>query len=130
MARPNRKNEGYKYRGRGFNQLTFKGNYEAYNKLYKDNGSKAGKLDIIANPDLVNKQEGSVYPVASHIAALFFKRNKSNFFPKAPTDDLDKAVFNFMRANAGWGTSTSGAIFQEGLRKARAFVYSLPEKLG
>jgi hypothetical protein len=35
-----------------------------------------------------------------------------------------------MRANAGWGTSTNWAIFQEGLRKARAFVYSLPEKLG
>jgi putative chitinase len=126
----NASNEGYKYRGRGFNQLTFKGNYETYNNLYKANGSKAGPLDIIANPDLVNKQEGGVYKVASHIASLFFKRNKSNFFPKAPTNDLDTAVFNFMRANAGWGTSTSGAIFQEGLRKARAFVYSLPEKLG
>jgi putative chitinase len=126
----NASNEGYKYRGRGFNQLTFKGNYETYNNLYKANGSKAGPLDIIANPDLVNKQEEGVYKVASHIASLFFKRNKSNFFPKAPTNDLDTAVFNFMRANAGWGTSTSGAIFQEGLRKARAFVYSLPEKLG
>jgi len=126
----NASNEGYKYRGRGFNQLTFKGNYKTYNNLYKANGSKAGPLDIIANPDLVNKQEGGVYKVASHIASLFFKRNKSKFFPKAPTNDLDKAVFNFMRANAGWGTSTNGAIFQEGLRKARAFVYSLPEKLG
>ena len=34
-----------------------------------------------------------------------------------------------MRANAGWGTPTSGAIFQEGLYKAKKFVNSLPEKL-
>jgi putative chitinase len=125
----NAANEGYKYRGRGFNQLTFKGNYKVYNDLYKSNGSKAGAIDIITNPDLVNQAEGGIYKVASHIASLYFKRNKSNFFPKAPTNDLDTAIFNFMRANAGWGTSTNGAIFQEGLAKARAFVYSLPEKL-
>jgi predicted chitinase len=125
----NAANEGYKYRGRGFNQLTFKGNYKVYNDLYKSNGSKAGNFDIITNPDLVNKSEGGIYKVASHIASLYFLRNKNKFFPKAATNNIDKAILNFMRANAGWGTSTSGAIFQEGLYKAKKFVNSLPEKL-
>jgi hypothetical protein len=34
-----------------------------------------------------------------------------------------------MRANAGWNSSTSGNIFQEGLGKARAFAASLPSKI-
>lgn len=123
----NAKDEGYKYRGRGFNQLTFKGNYEAYYKLYKDNGSKAGTLDFVTNPDLVNKKEGDVYPVASHITALYFLNNKKKFFPSAKTDNLEKAIFNFMRANAGWKNSTNGAIFLEGLYKAQKFSNSLPE---
>jgi len=42
----NSSTEGYKYRGRGFNQLTFKGNYDAYGKLIGEN--------LVANPDKVN----------------------------------------------------------------------------
>ena len=42
----NAANEGYKYRGRGFNQLTFKGNYEDYGKRINE--------DIVSNPDKVN----------------------------------------------------------------------------
>jgi putative chitinase len=42
----NAKNEGYKYRGRGFNQLTFKGNYADFGKRINE--------DIVANPDKVN----------------------------------------------------------------------------
>lgn len=122
----NQPGDGKKYLGRGFNGLTFKGNYEVYNKLYKDYGSKAGSVDIINNPDVLNRQENGVYPVASHFCALYFKRNKSNYFSSAPTNDIDTAIYNFMRANAGWGTSPNGAIFQEGLGKAKKFVNSLP----
>jgi hypothetical protein len=39
------RSEGYKYRGRGFNQLTFKGNYEYYGGV--------AKVDIVKNPDLL-----------------------------------------------------------------------------
>ena len=42
----NSKDEGYKYRGRGFNQLTFKGNYDAFGKRINE--------DIVSNPDKVN----------------------------------------------------------------------------
>jgi putative chitinase len=53
--------EGYKFRGRGFIQLTGKDNYAAFDKTVDD--------DIIANPDLV----ATKYPLLS--AAWFFHKN-------------------------------------------------------
>lgn len=127
--------EGWRYLGRGFNGLTFKGSdkdlsgYIGYNILYKRNGSKGGPVDIVNNPDLVNKQEGGVYKVACHLCCLYFQKNKNKYFANDANNNLDKVIFNFMRANAGWNSSTSGNIFQEGLGKARAFAASLPSKI-
>jgi hypothetical protein len=118
--------DGYKYRGRGFNQLTFKGSYEQFNKLYAAQGSKAGKVDIIANPDLLNQEEGGIYKIAAHFAALFFLKNRSSL--RRPQTQ-DAANFTYVRFNAGLGTSTKGAIFQEGLGKVNFFVSKLPEKI-
>ena len=56
----NAQNEGYKYRGRGLIQLTFKGNYETY-------GRKAGHPEIVENPDLVNDPEIAVAIAAAYI---------------------------------------------------------------
>ena len=42
----NAANEGYKYRGRGYNQLTFKGNYKTFGQLIGE--------DLVNNPDRVN----------------------------------------------------------------------------
>ena len=53
--------EGFKFRGRGFIQLTGKSNYTAF--------GKAIGVDIIANPDLV----ATKYPLLS--AAWFFSKN-------------------------------------------------------
>jgi putative chitinase len=53
--------EGFKFRGRGYIQLTGKQNYTAF--------AKAIGEDVVANPDLV----ASKYPLAS--AAWFFHRN-------------------------------------------------------
>ena len=53
--------EGYKFRGRGFIQLTGKDNYTSFDKVVED--------DIIANPDLV----ATKYPLLS--AAWFFHKN-------------------------------------------------------
>jgi putative chitinase len=53
--------EGYKFRGRGYIQLTGKDNYRAFDATVGE--------DILANPDLV----ATKYPLAS--AAFFFKRN-------------------------------------------------------
>ena len=53
--------EGYKFRGRGFIQLTGKDNYAAFDKTVED--------DILANPDLV----ATKYPLLS--AVWFFHKN-------------------------------------------------------
>jgi putative chitinase len=65
--------EGYKYRGRGYIQLTGKQNYTAFGKAIGE--------DIAANPDLV----ATKYPLLS--AAWFFTR----CLPKC-TDASDTAV--------------------------------------
>jgi putative chitinase len=54
--------EGWKFRGRGYIQLTGKNNYTAFTKFIGE--------DCIANPDLV----ATKYPLAS--AAFFFNSNK------------------------------------------------------
>jgi putative chitinase len=56
----NAQNEGYKYRGRGLIQLTFKSNYETY-------GPKAGHPEIVQNPDLVNDPEIAVRIACAYI---------------------------------------------------------------
>lgn len=53
--------EGYKFRGRGYIQLTGKSNYASFDKTVED--------DIVGNPDLV----ATKYPLAS--AAFFFNNN-------------------------------------------------------
>jgi len=53
--------EGFKFRGRGYIQLTGKDNYSAFDKSVDD--------DILANPDLV----ATKYPLLS--AAWFFHKN-------------------------------------------------------
>jgi putative chitinase len=53
--------EGWKFRGRGYIQLTGKSNYEAFDKFVDD--------DILGNPDLV----ATKYPLMS--AAWFFNKN-------------------------------------------------------
>ena len=127
--------DGWRYLGRGFNGLTFKGSdkdlsgYIGFNILYKRNGSKAGPIDIVNDPELVNKKEGGIYKVASHLCCLYFQKGKNKHFSKDDNTNIDKVIFNFMRSNAGWSSDTSGNIFQEGLAKAKAFAASLPSKI-
>jgi putative chitinase len=61
--------EGYKYRGRGYIQLTGKNNYLLFDKSLNESGLE---VDIIGNPDLV----ATTYPLIS--AAWFFNKNNLN----------------------------------------------------
>ncbi|MEM2138570.1 MAG: glycoside hydrolase family 19 protein [Candidatus Woesearchaeota archaeon] len=93
--------DGYKFRGRGFNQITGRYAYEKYGKMMG--------LDLVNNPDLLNDTK-----IAAEATILFFKNrflekgNKLNLYNannindfKNLTDSLN-AVYH---ANAGWGKS-------------------------
>ena len=113
--------DGSKYRGRGFNGITFKSNYENLQRIYEREGSRLGSIDIVKNPELLEKPE-----VAAEFAVLFFldsfKRKGKN-----PNDysDLESAVTDYVQSNAGWGTSLAGAVTSSGLQKAMAFAQTL-----
>lgn len=112
--------DGSKYRGRGFNGITFKGNYENLQKKYEQAGSKLGSIDIVAKPELLEKPE-----IAAEFAVLYF----SDRFDSKGKDmndyaDLDSAVSDYIRANAGWGSAVTGVV-AAGQAKALAFAQSL-----
>jgi len=97
----NAANEGYKYRGRGFNQLTFKANYQAMLQYTTS--------DIVSSPDLLNE-----LGVAAEVVVGFFLKNFHSNANKldqygivdinnAPS--LDAATGAAYHANTGWGKS-------------------------
>ena len=78
--------EGFKFRGRGYIQLTGKSNYSEFDKFVNE--------DILANPDLVATQ----YPLLS--AAWFFHKNGLNAIAdKGATDEVVTSVTK--RVNGG-----------------------------
>ena len=78
--------EGYKFRGRGYIQLTGKSNYKEFSDFIKE--------DCVANPDLV----ATKYPLTS--AAFFFNRNDLwRICDRGDSPDVVKAVT--VRVNGG-----------------------------
>lgn len=78
--------DGFKFRGRGYIQLTGKSNYEAFDKLVPDN--------IVSDPDIVS----SKYPLTS--AAFFFEKNDLwKICDNGSDDSTVKAVT--LRVNGG-----------------------------
>jgi putative chitinase len=78
--------EGYKFRGRGYIQLTGKQNYTAFAQSIGE--------DTVANPDLVS----SKYPLAS--AAWFFSKNGLNALADKGADDATVTLVT-KRVNGG-----------------------------
>lgn len=113
----NDSDEGFKYRGRGFNQLTFK---SAYQSMQNKTGHR-----IVADPDLVNTIE-----VASDCIVAYFIERMSSMPSKLKTQynttgindfkNLNDAVGAIYHANAGWGHSYSNIVADStgGRRKA------------
>lgn len=81
--------DGHKYRGRGFNGITFKG-------LYKILSDKYG-IDYVNNPDLINEPEH-----ASKALIYYFTDLNKEFKPNEVTNVLDANRKTF-RLNNGWG---------------------------
>lgn len=126
--------EGYKYRGRGFNGITFKDQYKKYSALLG--------VDLISNPDLLNQ-----IPYASEALAVYFRDafqlgTKSGDLKKklgvnsiSEITDLDTASRLALQANAGWKTNLSVPRLVEELKLADeyndyfyTFTSKVPEK--
>jgi predicted chitinase len=112
--------DGFKYRGRGFNQLTGKYAYNIYGNLLK--------VDLLNKPDLLNNVD-----IATKQMILFFKRrfeeknNKLKQYNSTGINDfksLKDAINAFYHANAGWGNSTEKIKKDPtgGLKKAFEFA--------
>lgn len=84
------KGDGYKYRGRGFNGITFKSNY-------KKMGDLVG-MDLVTNPEILNNPE-----IAADVAIKFFTANAKNNIPNFT--DKEDAIEFFASLNAGGGRS-------------------------
>jgi predicted chitinase len=92
--------EGYKYRGRGFNQLTFKGNYQQI-------GKQIG-VDLVSNPDQLNNLDTSTKALIQYFLNRFNETGSKLHTYHADTindfNSLYDAVMATYNANAGWGT--------------------------
>lgn len=114
--------EGYKYRGRGFNQITFKSGYEKMQNLINKEGKLGRSVNIVGNPDELNNVD-----VAAEAAVLFFLNRSQD--PKLKQTygvsdingfkDQETAYRALVHANAGLGTSTGGKNYTINLAKAK-----------
>jgi predicted chitinase len=112
--------DGFKYRGRGYNQITFKNNYQ--------NIGRAINADLVNNPDALLHE-----PTASLATAEFFKETFSSAIAngsckaKLGITDLaqittpDLAVKAALQANAGFGKDLSTLFYQGVYNKAFNF---------
>lgn len=116
--------DGYKYRGRGFNGITFKSLYQKYQDMLNKDNKLGRKVDIVNNPDQLNEID-----VAAEAAVLFFISGAKNdvMQRKYGTKDINAftdqntALKGIVNINAGLGNDVSGT-YLEGLEKATAIA--------
>jgi predicted chitinase len=114
--------DGHKYRGRGFNGLTFKTGYEKMQKMLEKIGKLNKSVNIVSNPDSINDID-----VAAEVAVLYFLDRASNPIMKQKYGvaeingfkDQDTAIKAMTNANAGWGTNIEND-FLASVEKAKA----------
>lgn len=94
--------DGYKYRGRGMNQITFK-------NLYKEYGEAIGQ-DLVAHPEKLNE-----VPVAAEVLAVYFKKcipigfksgiakRRYGITSQDEVNSLELGIKVAFSSNVGWG---------------------------
>jgi putative chitinase len=116
--------DGYKYRGRGFNGITFKSLYQKYQDMLNKDNKLGRAVDIVNNPDQLNDID-----VAAEAAVLFFISGAKNdvMQRKYGTKDINTftdqntALKGIVNINAGLGNDVSGT-YLGGLEKATAIA--------
>ncbi len=86
--------DGWRYRGRGFFQLTGRNNYEIY--------SEASGVDIVKSPDLISKDLRK----SIHVAAAFWQKNNLGLY--ADENDMKKVSRGINFGNPEVGRKAHG----------------------
>jgi predicted chitinase len=115
--------DGEKYRGRGFNGITFKSNYKKLQQVFDEIGKlkTEGNIDIVDNPELLENPD-----IAAEFAILYFinsfkgRRKDLNSYKS-----LESAVEDYVQANAGWGTNIHSGHTAQGLAKAMDYASTI-----
>ena len=112
--------DGARYRGRGFNQLTFKSNYIKLQEVF----DKMGKLNAGTEINIVDEPELLADPkIAAEFAILYFINSfKGKGKDLNSYNNLESAVTDYVQANAGWGTDIRAGHNSSGF--ARALDYA------
>lgn len=114
------KGDGYKYRGKGFNQITFKVIYKKYATLVG--------VDLVSNPDLMLEPE-----TAAKVAVKFLKIGTENVLKDLNTNldinnlDIPSAIYYATRANAG-GKEVRGNETYADAKEVEKYFYILTEE--
>ena len=101
---------GYRYRGRGFIQITGIDNYKAYSKLLN--------LDLINNPDLLLREDIAILVAIEYIKQVAFKKypslnNVRNII--AVSDIISKSI-------QGFGKNYTTGFLKEHIEKKREYA--------
>lgn len=109
--------DGYKYRGRGFNQLTFKSNYRNYS---------TDKYNLVKHPELLNDPQ-----IAAEVAVVFFKKQMSKHSHKFlkyfdiesldQIDNFDDALLMMANLNAGAGKNIKSLVVKRAYKNASKY---------
>lgn len=101
---------GYKYRGRGYIQITGLDNYKAYGQLLK--------LDLVNNPDLALRED-----IAVLIAIEYIKNTTLSKYPSLnEIRDINTVADIITKSIQGFGKNYTTGFLKEHLEKKREYA--------